>query len=73
MSDKMTEPVKVEAEHPVFVLRGGAHLLDEHAGVLIDSAGNYSAKTRGNPFSLALLLRAIAEDIEDSARAKEAR
>ena len=67
MSEQMTEPVKVEMTDPVFVLRGGAYLLDEHAGVLIDSAGNYSAKTRGNPRSLSLLLRAIADDIDDAA------
>lgn len=67
----MIEPVKVEMSSPVFVMRGGAYLLDEHAGVLIDSAGNYSAKTRGNPRSLALLLRAIADDIEDTAERGE--
>lgn len=66
MSERMIEPVKVEMSSPVFVMRGGAYLLDEHAGVLIDSAGNYSAKTRGNPRSLAFLLRAIADDIEDA-------
>lgn len=65
MSEKMTEPVKREMTHPVYVLRGGAYLLDEHAGVLIDSAGNFSAKTRGNPRALAVLLRAIADEIED--------
>jgi hypothetical protein len=48
----------------IYVRRGGAYLLNEHAGILIDSAGNYSAKTRGNPRSLALLLRCIADDIE---------
>lgn len=67
----MIEPVKVEMSSPVFVMRGGAYLLDEHAGVLIDSAGNYSAKTRGNPRSLAFLLRAIADDIEDTAERGE--
>ena len=70
MSERMIEPVKVEMSSPVFVMRGGAYLLDEHAGVLIDSAGNYSAKTRGNPRSLAFLLRAIADDIEDTADAR---
>jgi hypothetical protein len=68
----MTEPFENTKVDPdarkegVFVLRGGAYLLDEHAGVLIDSAGNYSAKTRGNPRSLAVLLRAVADDIEES-------
>ena len=56
---------KREMTSPVYVLRGGAYLLDEHAGVLIDSAGNFSAKTKGNPRSLAVLLKAIAEAIED--------
>lgn len=55
---------KREMTNPVYVLRGGVYLLDEHAGVLIDSAGNFSAKTKGNPRSLAVLLKAIAEDIE---------
>ena len=66
----MSEPVKVDMVSPVFVLRGGAYLLDEHAGVLIDSAGNYSAKTRGNPLSLAFLLRAIADDIVTAAEVR---
>lgn len=61
-----TEPIRVEMREPVYVLRGGAYLLDEHAGVLFDSAGNYSAKTRGNPMSLAALLRAVADDIEEN-------
>ncbi len=56
---------KREMTNPVYVLRGGVYLLDEHAGVLIDSAGNFSAKTKGNPRSLAVLLKAIAESIED--------
>lgn len=68
MSEKMTEPVGLEMETPVFVLRGGAYLLDEHSGVMIDSAGNYSAKTRGKPLSLVVMLRAIADDIEDAVR-----
>ncbi|WP_156759543.1 hypothetical protein [Microbacterium karelineae] len=65
MSEPMTEPVKREMTSPTYVLRGGAYLLDEHAGVLIDSAGNYSAKTRGDPRSLVALLRSIADDIAD--------
>jgi hypothetical protein len=56
---------KREMTSPVYVLRGGVYLLDEHAGVLIDSAGNFSAKTKGNPRSLAVLLKAIAEAVED--------
>lgn len=56
--------MSVERVGGVWILRGGAYLVDEHAGVIIDSAGNYSVKTRGNPASLALLLRAIADDIE---------
>ncbi|MEW1705989.1 hypothetical protein AB0230_02000 [Microbacterium sp. NPDC089190] len=52
----------------VYARRGGAYLLDDHAGVLIDSAGNYSAKTRGNPHSLATLLRSIADDIDSDQR-----
>ena len=61
----MSEHAKREMTKPVYVLRGGAYLLDEQAGVLIDSAGNFSAKTKGDPRSLAVLLRAIADDIED--------
>lgn len=61
----MSENVKRVMTSPVYVLRGGAYLLDEHAGVLVDSSGNYSAKTKGAPRSLAILLRAIADDIED--------
>lgn len=64
MSEPMIEPVRRE-DAPIYVLRGGAYLLDEHAGVLIDSAGNFSTKTKGDPRALAVLLRAIAEDIED--------
>ncbi|WP_336991055.1 hypothetical protein [Leucobacter sp. VD1] len=56
---------KREMTSPVYVLRGGAYLLDEYAGVLIDSAGNYSAKTRGDRRALAVLLKSIAEDIEE--------
>jgi hypothetical protein len=61
----MSENVKREVTKPVYVLRGGAYLLDEQAGVLVDSAGNFSAKTKGDPRSLVVMLRAIAEDIED--------
>lgn len=69
MSESEIGPVKREMSSPVYVLRGGAYLLDEHTGVLVDSAGNYSAKTRGNPLSLVVMLRAIADDIgEDVAR-----
>ena len=64
MSDEMIEPVKREMTKPIYVLRGGVYLIDEHAGVLIDSAGNFSAKTRGNPRSLAAVLRMIADEIE---------
>lgn len=63
----MNEPV-VRVDAPIYVLRGGAYLLDEYAGVLIDSAGNFAAKTRGNPISLAILLRSIADDIENEVR-----
>jgi|GEM_PF-6235263 len=56
--DEPTVPV-------AYVLRSGPYLLDEHAGVMIDSSGNYSAKTRGNALALVVLLRAIADDIED--------
>lgn len=49
----------------VYVRRGGVYLIDEHAGVMIDSAGNFLAKTRGNPRALAAMLRLIADDIED--------
>lgn len=58
---------KVEMIEPVFALRGGAYLIDEHAGVMIDSAGNYSAKTRGGPAALAILLESIAEDVREAA------
>lgn len=54
-----------EMTSPAYVLRGGVYLQDEHAGVLIDSVGNFSAKTKGSPRSLAVLLKAIAEDIDD--------
>lgn len=47
-----------------YTLRAGVALQDEHAGVLIDSVGNYIAKTRDDPRSLALLLRMIADQIE---------
>lgn len=60
----MVEPTRRE-DAPIYILRGGAYLLDEHAGVLIDSTGNFAAKTRGDPRSLAILLRAIADDIDD--------
>lgn len=66
----MTEPfekINVDPEAltaGVFVARGGAYLLDEQAGVLIDSAGNFSAKTKGDPRALVVLLRSIAEYIE---------
>ncbi len=60
---------KREMTSPMYVFRGGVYLLDEHAGVLIDSVGNFSAKTKGNPRSLAVLLKAIAEAIEDDVEA----
>lgn len=62
----MVEPVRIEMTTPVFVLRGGAYLLDENSGLLIDNAGNYSAKTRGDPQEFSALLRAIADDIDDA-------
>ena len=65
MSDPMVEPVKRDMTSPVYVLRGGVYLLDEHAGVLVDSAGNFSAKTKGDPRALVVLLRAIADAIAD--------
>lgn len=65
MTEPITEPVKREMTEPVYVLRGGVYLLDEFAGVLIDSAGNFSAKTRGNPLGLAVVLEAIAESIRE--------
>ena len=61
----------VVMESPVWVMRGGVYLLDEYAGVLIDSVGNYSVKTRGNPRALLLLLRAIAEEIEEKVAGDE--
>ncbi|UOQ60353.1 hypothetical protein MUN76_15185 [Leucobacter rhizosphaerae] len=61
----------VVMESPVWVMRGGAYLLDEYAGVLIDSAGNYSVKTRGNPRALVAVLRAIAEEIEEKVAGDE--
>lgn len=66
MSEPMIEPVVRVMSEPLFVLRGGAYLFDDHSGVLIDSAGNYSAKTRGNPRSLAFMLRSIADDIDEN-------
>ena len=63
MSDPMVEPVKRERTEPVYVLRGGAFRYDEFSGVLIDSAGNFSAKTRGNPLGFAAVLEAVAESI----------
>lgn len=50
-----------------YTLRAGVAVQDEHAGVLIDSVGNYVAKTRDDPRSLALLLRMIADQIESDA------
>ncbi|MGP4916212.1 hypothetical protein ACTXJ9_10975 [Brachybacterium tyrofermentans] len=50
-----------------YTLRAGVALQDEHAGVMIDSVGNYVAKTRSDPRSLALLLRMIADQIESDA------
>lgn len=64
MGGEMIEPVTRVMTNPVYVLRGGVYLQDEYCGVLIDSSGNYSAKTRGDPRGLAVLLRAIAEDID---------
>lgn len=55
------------SEARVYVRRGGVYLLDEHAGVMIDSAGNFVAKTRGGPRAMAAMLRLIAADIEESA------
>lgn len=48
----------------IYVRRGGVYLLDQHAGVVIDSSGNFVAKTRGEPRALAAMLRLIAADIE---------
>lgn len=48
----------------VYVRRGGVYLVDDHAGVMIDSAGNFLAKTRGEPRALAAMLRLIADDID---------
>lgn len=69
MTEPMVEPVVREMTEPLYVLRGGVYLLDEHAGVMIDSSGNFAAKTLGNPRSLAVLLRAIAEAIEEDVEA----
>ena len=71
MSDPMVEPVKRDMTSPVYVLRGGVYLLDEHAGVLVDSAGNFSAKTKGDPRALVVLLRAIADAIADDLESGE--
>ena len=71
MSDPMVEPVKRDMTSPVYVLRGGVYLLDEHAGVLVDSAGNFSAKTKGDPRALVVLLRAIADAIADDLESAE--
>ncbi len=71
MSDPMVEPVKRDMTSPVYVLRGGVYLLDEHAGVLVDSAGNFSAKTKGDPRALVVLLRAIADAIADDLESEE--
>ncbi len=71
MSNEMVEPVKREMTEPVYVLRGGVYLLDEHSGVLIDSAGNFSAKTRGNPRALAAILRMVADEIEADVEADD--
>lgn len=51
----------------VYVRRGGVYLIDDHAGVMIDSAGNFVAKTRGEPRALAAMLRLIADDLEEGA------
>lgn len=67
----MIEPTKVDMETPVFIIRGGAYLLDEHAGVFIDSAGNYTAKTRGDPRAMSTILRSIADDLDDAVDSKE--
>lgn len=48
-----------------YTYRTSPALLDEHAGVLIDSAGNVVAKTNGDPRSLATMLRLIARAIEE--------
>jgi hypothetical protein len=70
MSEQMIEPTKREMTSPIYVLRGGAYLQDEYAGVMIDDCGNYAAKTRGDPRALVVLLRAIAEDIEGDIEAE---
>lgn len=60
-------PQEARDEGQIYVRRGGVYLLDEHAGVMIDSAGNFVAKTRGEPRAMAAMLRLIAADIEEGA------
>lgn len=42
---------------------------DDHAVVLIDSVGNFEVKTNGDPRALAAILRLIADDITQEAKA----
>ncbi len=58
---------------PLVVASSSFSVGPTYASVEIDESGNFQASTHGKPRSLAILLRFIAEELDDRAAAEEAR